>query len=64
MRGIYAIDVPMYADCKHGCKDKRGFPILAKLDDITYRYLNTRELYLLRHCPKCNGSSIIFFERR
>ncbi len=50
--------VPKYAACAHGCKDKQG-PILATLEDKVYRFLNTREPYMLRHCPKCGGSSLI-----
>ena len=54
--------VSPFSPCKHGCRDKRGEPVFAELENKVYHFKNTKEPYLLRHCPKCKGSSLIVFE--
>jgi len=59
--------VPDYKDCAHGCKEtieifsgkKIQVPVQAKIDPRVYHFLNTREPYMIRNCPKCKQSSLV-----
>jgi len=57
------VEVPKYRSCTRGCiEDIKGLgkvPVQAVLDPRVYHFQNTKEPYMLRVCPKCEGAQLI-----